>query len=192
MSQFQDSQATIRITNGEQTFVCPSAEFPTYEPAYEVLTAPMVLRVWTPQRAWRSDGCNDYPDCHDCSGYIAKIAAYQAAYDAAHVPAPVPLATQQAARKEQLKAEIKQYILAQYDENTQNSMLSVFLTTTDQTKKDTIKTVWGWVKGILQYYHSTRDAILSTTTEAELAAITWDVATSFDARDPGVSLEDLF
>lgn len=190
MQLFQEANGTIRIINGEQEFTCPSEEFSDYEPAYEPLEARFTARIWTLERTWRSDGKKDYPDSHDCSGYIAKITTYQAAYDAAHAPEPLSLEEQQAAKAVQLKTGLNTYISGHFDQGTQASLTQIYLTSQIQAEKDAIKTVWGWIESVLKYYYTLKNAILATATPEELLAVTWDFPGNFDATVPDVQLED--
>lgn len=88
---FQDAYGMIRIQDKHGCFfTCPSAEFVSYEPDYQPLQSPSVLRYWNETVAYESDGSSQSGDLlHSyarLAEYCERIAQYQAAYEAAHPP----------------------------------------------------------------------------------------------------------
>ena len=89
---FQDN-GVIRIQDKQGVvFTCPSSEFPTYEPAYEALSPPNIIRYWSEAVQFCGNGHSQHGDPFYTwlrfSAFCARVAQYHAAYDAAHQVEP--------------------------------------------------------------------------------------------------------
>lgn len=88
-----DDRMQIEISDGQgHAFLCPSVEFINYEPGYEPLQLPHILRYWDPIYQYCSTSTEQVPDDHYTwerfKQYCGKIEQYQAAYDLAHPVQP--------------------------------------------------------------------------------------------------------
>jgi hypothetical protein len=76
MQLFLHNSEKIRIINGVQEFVCTPEDFVSLEPTYPGLPEGEILRYWTPEQHYVSNGNTQAPDLLDCLPFILKIAAY--------------------------------------------------------------------------------------------------------------------
>jgi hypothetical protein len=76
MQLFLHNSEKIRIINGVQEFACTPEEFVDIEPTYPGLPEGAILRYWTPEQSYISDGNTQTPDLLDCLPFILQIATY--------------------------------------------------------------------------------------------------------------------
>jgi hypothetical protein len=96
------------------------------------------------------------------------------------------------AKIEQASAEVRAYIIARYDEDTQSSLSFLYeraIATGKTNRAAHIAPAIDWVfESVLTYFYARKAAMAATTTQAELDAESWDYST-YDASDPVVTIE---
>lgn len=86
-----------------------------------------------------------------------------------------------------LRSAQRSYIDAHYDQYIRESLQAIYADPLEaQAKKDSIRTVWEWIKTVTVEY-CTRDAQIADPGNAAWASVSIDFST-FDASDPGVEL----
>lgn len=96
MIRFQEIFGQIQLVNASgQKFECSVDEFVIYEPSYQRLSAPALIRVWTTDRGYCSDGltqiADDFYTSERLTRYVNKLMTYQTVYTAAHTFDALPV-----------------------------------------------------------------------------------------------------
>lgn len=86
---FQDANNIVFIQDIQgKKFSCPSSEFAKFEPTYNPLTSPYIVRMWSEDKHYISTGDTQTEDpfyTYLClADYCSKINIYQVAYDIMH------------------------------------------------------------------------------------------------------------
>jgi len=76
MKFFLHTATQVRIIDEAQEFSCAPEEFQELEPEYPALPAGKILRYWTPDFSYSSDGDLLFPDSSDCLPYVNKCSSY--------------------------------------------------------------------------------------------------------------------
>ena len=88
----------------------------------------------------------------------------------------------------QMEKDVQKYLYSKYDNGTQMTLQAMY-SDPDSTEelKASIKTIWGWIKTVLQYYFTKRAYLDSCE---DLTGFSYDFQ-QFDASKPDITLEGL-
>jgi hypothetical protein len=102
-------------------------------------------------------------------------------------------AVDQPERYAAMAADVTDYLYGHFDEQTQDSLELMYTKAvrTNQTNRaDHIESAIDWWEGVMSSFYSKKAAIFAATTQAGVAAVTWDWAGDFDATKPDVTIEN--
>ena len=137
-----------------------------------------LIAAGVPTKHWKANA--------DDTSVAEMTQAEKDVVDAAAVPGNM------VAKIEQASAEVRAYIIARYDEDTQSSLAFLYeraIALGKTNRAAHIAPAIDWVfESVLTYFYARKSAMAATTTQAELDAESWDYST-FDASDPLVTIE---
>jgi hypothetical protein len=102
-------------------------------------------------------------------------------------------AVDQPERYAEMAEAVTAYLYGHFDEQTQDSLELMYTKAvrTNQTNRaDHIESAITWWEGVMNSFYSKKATIFAATTQAGVAAVTWDWAGDFDGTKPDVTIEN--